>query len=118
MRRIALGDCDWTTEYSSECCGRFGGIDAVLNGMRAHAHVPAVQEYGCVALDVLALNSANQERVAAAGGIEVMDSVEPSASDRCRAAAFGRSNRTAVRHHVAVEAQHYERVRYGAAWRR
>ena len=71
MRRIALGDCDWTTEYSSECCGRFGGIDAVLNGMRAHAHVPAVQEYGCVALDVLALNSANQERVAAAGGIEV-----------------------------------------------
>jgi hypothetical protein len=68
MRRIAIGD--WTTE-AVRVCGRFGGIDAVLNGMRAHAHVPAVQEYGCVALDVLALNSANQERVAAAGGIEV-----------------------------------------------
>ena len=63
---------DWRLDHSgSACCGRFGGIDAVLNGMRAHAHVPAVQEYGCVALDVLALNSANQERVAAAGGIEV-----------------------------------------------
>ena len=68
MRRIAIGD--WTAE-AVRVCGRFGGIDAVLNGMRAHAHVPAVQEYGCVALDVLALNSANQERVAAAGGIEV-----------------------------------------------
>ena len=68
MRRIAIGD--WSAE-AVRVCGRFGGIDAVLNGMRAHAHVPAVQEYGCVALDVLALNSANQERVAAAGGIEV-----------------------------------------------
>jgi hypothetical protein len=64
---LAIGPLRFTVRV----CGRFGGIDAVLNGMRAHAHVPAVQEYGCVALDVLALNSANQERVAAAGGIEV-----------------------------------------------